>query len=242
MKKINLHTKNQFAILVDPDKADEAYLNELIKYTQIGVDFFLVGGSLLQEDRFEKTICFLKEKTPIPVYIFPGNMLQVSSKADGILLLSLISGRNPEFLIGHHVLASSAIKRANIEIIPTGYILIDGGNVSSVEYMSNTMPIPASKSDIITATALAGEQLGMKAIYLEAGSGAKNSIRLEIIKKVNQCIDIPIIVGGGIRTPEDFADAFLAGANVVVMGTAVEENPSIIEKCLAMKVENAINK
>ncbi|MDD2412759.1 MAG: geranylgeranylglyceryl/heptaprenylglyceryl phosphate synthase [Bacteroidales bacterium] len=239
MKKINLHNKRQFAVLVDPDKADEAYLLKLIQYAQKGVDFFLVGGSLLQKDNFEKTICFLREKTQIPVYIFPGNMLQVSSKADGILLLSLISGRNPEFLIGHHVLASSALKRANIEIIPTGYILIDGGAATSVEYMSNTMPIPASKLDIITATALAGEQLGMKAIYLEAGSGAKNSIRSEIIKKVKQCIHIPLIVGGGIKTPEDVAEAFSAGANVVVMGTAVEENPSIIEKCLTMKVKNS---
>lgn len=235
MKKINLHNKRQFAVLVDPDKANKEYLKDLIQYAQNGVDFFLVGGSLLQEDNFEKTICFLKEKTQIPVYIFPGNMLQVSSKADGILLLSLISGRNPEFLIGHHVLASSAIKRANIEIIPTGYILIDGGSTTSVEYMSNTKPIPVTKSDIIAATALAGEQLGMKAIYLEAGSGAINNVRSEIIKKVKQSIDIPLIVGGGIKTPEDMAEAFLAGANIVVMGTAIEQNPSIIEKCLEMK-------
>ena len=229
MTKFDFSSSRQLAVLIDPDKADRAFLDHVIRYSESKVNLFLVGGSLLNNDNFEKTILHLKENSNIPVYIFPGNMLQVSPKADGILLLSLISGRNPEFLIGHHVVSAMAIKRAKIDVVSTGYILLDGGSVSSVEYMSNTKPIPANKSDIVAATALAGEQLGMKAIYLEAGSGAKNKVRNEIISKVNEITNIPIIVGGGLSSAQDVAEAFDAGANLVVMGTAIENDPSILE-------------
>jgi phosphoglycerol geranylgeranyltransferase len=229
MTKFDFSSSRQLAVLIDPDKADRAFLDHVIRYSKEKVNLFLVGGSLLNNDNFEKTILHLKENSSIPVYVFPGNMLQVSSKADGILLLSLISGRNPEFLIGHHVVSAMAIKRAKIDVFSTGYILLDGGSVSSVEYMSNTKPIPANKSDIVAATALAGEQLGMKAIYLEAGSGAKNKVMAEIIKNVKQNIDIPIIVGGGVSSALDVYEAFDAGANLVVMGTAIENDPSILE-------------
>lgn len=229
MSKFDFSLGKQLAVLIDPDKADRGFLDDVIRCSEAKVNLFLVGGSMLREDNFEKTIVYLKEHSNIPVYVFPGNMLQVSPKADGILLLSLISGRNPEFLIGHHVLAAPAIKRANIDVLPTGYLLLDGGNVTSVEYMSNTKPIPANKSDIVVATALAGQQLGMKAIYLEAGSGAKNKVRTEIIKNVKQNIDIPIIVGGGISSVYDVNQAFDAGANMVVIGTAIENDPNILE-------------
>jgi phosphoglycerol geranylgeranyltransferase len=229
MKKFDFSANSQLAVLIDPDKADKAFLDNVIRCSKAKVNLFLVGGSLLSEDNFEKTISYLKKNSDIPVYIFPGNMLQLSSKADGILLLSLISGRNPEFLIGHHVVSALTIKRSKIKVMPTGYILLDGGNVSSVEYMSNTKPIPANKSDIVISTALAGEQLGMKAIYLEAGSGAKNRVKNDIISKLKQNITIPIIVGGGFSSVLEVNEAFDAGANMVVIGTAIENNPNILE-------------
>lgn len=222
--------KRRLAILIDPDKTDENSLNRIVEQCLTHpVDCFFVGGSLLAGDSFENTILFLKTKTTIPVYIFPGNMMQVSNKADGILLLSLISGRNPDFLIGQHVLAAPIIKKANINVIPTGYILIDSGSRTSVEYMSNTLPIPADKPEIAVCTAMAGEQLGMKAIYLEAGSGAQNKVNVEMIAAVKSNISCLLIVGGGIKTPEDANIAFEAGADIVVVGTAIEQNINLIE-------------
>lgn len=170
----------------------------------------------------------MKENTTIPILLFPGNLLQISNKADGILLLSLISGRNPDLLIGNHVVASSRIKHSKLEVLPTGYILIDGDKPTSVEYMSNTKPIPADKVDIATATAIAGEMLGLKYIYLEAGSGAKNSINENIIKSVKINTDIPLIVGGGIKTVNDVKNAINAGADIIVIGSAVEQNKELL--------------
>jgi phosphoglycerol geranylgeranyltransferase len=171
------------------------------------------------------------------VLLFPGNLLQLSGKADGILLLSLLSGRNPEYLIGNHVLASRFLKRSGIEIIPTGYLLIDGHHLSSVEYVSNTRPIPSEKTDIIVATALAGEQLGLRLIYLEAGSGADTRVREEIVSRVRDTIAIPLIVGGGIKTPEDIRALYKAGANGVVVGSAIEEDYTILPSLAAVRDE-----
>ena len=156
-------------------------------------------------------------------------MLQISNDADGILFLSLISGRNPEYLIGNHVVAAPLLKKSKLEILPTGYILIESGNLTSVEYISNTLPIPANKVDIAVATAIAGEMLGNKLIYLEAGSGAKYHVNKNIISKVKENINIPLIVGGGIKTNEEISEVCKAGADIVVIGTAIEKEPDLLK-------------
>jgi phosphoglycerol geranylgeranyltransferase len=220
-----------FALLLDPDKCERGHLKKLIPIaSQSNVSMILVGGSLVNTD-IKPLIEDIKKQSQIPVVLFPGNALQFSAGADAILLLSLISGRNSDFLIGNHVIVSSAIKRSGVEILPTGYILIDGGVQTSVQYMSNTMPIPASKIDIAVATALAGEQLGLKLIYLEAGSGAKNPVPVEMIKAIRNEITIPLIVGGGLRNPEQVKAAWDAGADMVVVGNALEND---IEKLRLM--------
>ena len=220
--------KRLFALLIDPDKHTSESLFDICKNANDArVDLIFVGGSLLNNN-IDSSIEFIKSHTKIPALLFPGNLLQISDKADGILLLSLISGRNPDLLIGNHVIASSHIKRSNLEVLPTGYILIEGGKTTSVEYMSNTKPIPADKTDIAIATAIAGEMLGLKYIYLEAGSGANNSVNLEMIENVKKNINIPLIVGGGFRTEDDIKKAITAGADIIVVGTALEQKPQLL--------------
>ena len=220
----------KIAVLIDPDKITIEILSSIVKGSiNAKVDLFLVGSSLLMKNSIDFVIDFIKKHTAIPVYIFPGNVLQISAKADGILLLSLISGRNPELLIGQHVLAAPSLKAANFHIIPTGYMLIDSGTSTSVEYMSNTKPIPQNKSDIAICTAMAGEQLGMKAIYLEAGSGSNQPVSTTLIADIRKSISSTLIVGGGIKTAEDARNACIAGADIVVIGTAFEKDPTLIE-------------
>jgi phosphoglycerol geranylgeranyltransferase len=225
----------KFALLIDPDKHND---NSLIKTLTIAnktaIDFILVGGSLVSKP-IDHTVETIKKTSPIPVILFPGSLLQLSEKADGILLLSLISGRNPDYLIGDHVLAAHYLKKSGLEIIPTGYILIDGKSVSSVEYISNTRPIPVEKSDIVIATAMAGEMMGHKLIYLEAGSGADRRVSERVVNEVKKNISIPLMVGGGIRTPEDVMNLFKAGADVIVVGSAVEKDPGILKKLVAVR-------
>lgn len=219
----------KFAILIDPDKADEIYLEKLLKLTMAGpVDYFFVGGSLLVKGSLERTIDYLKKNTPIPVIIFPGQSNQIYDKADAILLLSLISGRNPNLLIGDHVVSAPALKQSGLEIMSTGYVLIDGGVSTSVSYMSGTTPIPANKSEITVCTAMAGEMLGLKNIYLEAGSGAKNPISLETIQQVSTQVNVPIIVGGGITSPEMAYKMAVAGADIIVVGNAIEKEQNVL--------------
>ena len=235
----SLFAKNRkiFSLLIDPEKHRADTLARTVDMAvKVRVDVILVGGSLTSSP-IDDTILSVKQKTEIPVVLFPGNLLQLSSRADGILLLSLLSGRNPEYLIGNHVLASQFIKKSGIEIIPTGYILVDGHYLSSVEYISNTRPIPSEKADIIVATALAGEQLGLKLIYLEAGSGAGDRIREEIVMQVKESISIPLIVGGGIRTAEDIRNLYKAGANGVVVGTAIENDYRVLSSLAAVRNE-----
>ena len=191
------------------------------------VDFLLVGGSLVSTP-IDETIKILKAETDKPVIIFPGNILQISELADGILLLCLISGRNPEYLIGNHVVAAPLLKRSRLEIIPTGYILIENGRSTSVEYISNTKPIPADKTDLAVATAMAGEMLGHRLLYLEAGSGAYEPVKTNLISEVKKNIQIPLIVGGGIQHPDQIRKIFLAGADIIVVGTAIEKNADMI--------------
>jgi putative glycerol-1-phosphate prenyltransferase len=172
----------------------------------------------------------IKKNTSIPVLLFPGSSMQVSKHADGILLLSLISGRNPEFLIGQHVIAAPYLKESGIEILSTGYILIDGGNATTVTYISNTTPIPADKAEIAACTAMAGEMLGLKMIYMDGGSGALNPINSALIKKVKQILTIPLIIGGGITTVEKALEACNAGADIIVIGNAAEKSPELIHQ------------
>jgi putative glycerol-1-phosphate prenyltransferase len=220
----------KIAVLIDPDKITIEILSSIVKGSiKAKVDLFLVGSSLLMKNSIDFVIDFIKEHSAIPVYIFPGNVLQISPKADGILLLSLISGRNPELLIGQHVLAAPNLKAANFDIIPTGYMLIDCGTTTSVEYISNTKPIPQNKSDIAICTAMAGEQLGMRAIYLEAGSGSNQPVSTTLIADIRKSISSTLIVGGGIKTAEDARNACNAGADIVVIGTAFEKDPTLIE-------------
>ena len=229
---MNLNTsKKQIAVLIDPDKTDAKKLVKTIQQAELAkVDFYLVGGSLLLKNNLDEIIDIIKKNSKKKVYLFPGNPSQISAKADGILLLSLISGRNAELLIGNHVLAAPILKQSKLTIISTGYMLIESGTQTTVSYISNTTPIPANKPAIAACTALAGEQLGLKTIYLEAGSGAQNSVSKEIIKAVKKQINIPLIVGGGIRSKEQIETAFLAGADVVVIGTAIENDIKFLEE------------
>ena len=230
-EKFQDKTRKKLAVLIDPDKPTDAQIISIIdKAKAADVDFFFVGGSLLVTDSLDHCIKLIKEHCDIPVLIFPGNSLQISKYCDGFLLLSLISGRNPEMLIGRHVIAAPYLKLYGNEIIPTGYMLIDSGKATSVTYMSDTTPIPHDKDDIAMCTAIAGEMLGLKLIYLEAGSGALMPVSTSMISKVSQMIKIPLIVGGGIKTPEMAADVVKAGADVIVIGTAFEKEPEMLKK------------
>jgi len=229
--------KKVFALLIDPEKQSESSLRQTIEAASQSVaDMILVGGSLTSFP-IDDTILSIKTATRKPVVLFPGNLLQLSVHADGILLMSLISGRNPEYLIGNHVMASLYIKRSGLEVIPTGYILTGGSSFSSVEYMSNTRPIPHDKTDIIVSTALAGEQLGMKLIYLEAGSGSNGTVSTDAISRVTGEIGIPLMAGGGIKTPEDVRRLYQAGAKAVVVGTAIEQDFRVLRSLVAVKEE-----
>jgi phosphoglycerol geranylgeranyltransferase len=214
-----------YLLLLDPDKLDPKNLQGFVaEATTSGVDAFLVGGSLMLSNEFDKMLKVIRESTNIPVIIFPGSLFQISSIADAILYILLISGRNADHLIGNQVVASPIIKRMGLEAISTGYMLIQGGNVTSAEFMSNTKPIPREKADIAAAHAMAAEMIGLKMLYLEAGSGAQLSVPEEMIKKVAKYCSLPLIVGGGIRTPEEAKKKVQAGASFVVTGTIIEEN------------------
>lgn len=230
-EKFQDRSRKKIAVLIDPDKPTDAQILSIVtKANAADVDFFFVGGSLLTTDSLEHCIKVIKANSDIPVLIFPGNSLQISKYCDGFLLLSLISGRNAEMLIGRHVIAAPYLKLFGNEIIPTGYMLIDSGRPTSVSYMSDTTPIPHDKDDIAMCTAMAGEMLGLKLIYLEGGSGAINPVSDSMISKVRQMIDIPLIVGGGISTPEMAAEKAKAGADVICIGTRFEEEPELLQR------------
>ncbi|MCX7984026.1 MAG: geranylgeranylglyceryl/heptaprenylglyceryl phosphate synthase [Bacteroidetes bacterium] len=214
-----------YLVLIDPDKMNGTHLERFIRSAEhTDVDAYLVGGSLLVNHEFEQVLTIIKQHTTKPVIIFPGSLFQVSARADAILFLTLISGRNPDFLIGNQVIAAPILKRIGLEAIPTGYLLIEGGCVTSAEFMSNTRPIPRTKIDIALAHALAGELLGLKLLYLEAGSGAQYSIPPEMISVIHAHCSLPLIVGGGIRTPDEAREKVRAGASFIVTGTIIEEN------------------
>ncbi|MEL7220981.1 MAG: geranylgeranylglyceryl/heptaprenylglyceryl phosphate synthase [Bacteroidota bacterium] len=226
----------QLAVLIDPDKTNRSVILQLCEMAnQGGVDYFLWGGSLVNETQAEYYISLLRAHTAIPIILFPGSIYQLSGHANALLFLCMISGRNPELLIGQHVLAAPRIKRLNLEVIPTGYMYIDGGSRSSVGYMSNTQPIPANKPEIARATALAGKYLGHKLIYLDAGSGALNPVSAAMISGVRKEVeDLPLIVGGGIRSAEQASLALRAGADCIVVGNSLEENPEMLHELVAV--------
>jgi len=231
------------AILIDPDKVSDGHINILTSYAEAcQATFFLVGGSLVKDLSIHHLIPELKQKTHLPVVIFPGSTHQISKDADGILFLSLISGRNPDLLIGKHVEAAPLLKRCEIEVISTGYMLIDSGKYTTAHYISNTLPIPRDKADIAAYTALAGQYLGMKWIYLDGGSGAEYPIPPEMIRAVYNEISIPLIVGGGIKTVEDAHRAWEAGADVVVMGSALEndQDSSLMKEIAKYRTQSSL--
>lgn len=225
-----MQQKKKIAVLVDPDKFNP-YLIEMAD--QCHVDYFFAGGSILTNGNLEECIKAIKKISTKPVVIFPGDNTQICNKADALLLLSLVSGRNPEYLIGQHVSASIKLKKSGLEIIPTGYLLIDGENVSATAYKTQTMPLPSNNPKIAIATALAAEQLGMKLIYLEAGSGAAKCIPAATIAEVKKMITLPLIVGGGIDSPEKAIECFRAGADIIVIGNVLEKYPSLIKTITA---------
>ena len=221
--------KKQLAVLIDPDGITPEAIPALCeRCEQSQVDLILVGGSLITNGFFEACVPLLKGNTDIPIVLFPGNVMQIHQDADAILFLSMVSGRNPDLLIGKHVIAAPALRRSGIEVIPTAYMIVESGSITSVMYMSNTMPIPPDKSNIAVCTAMAAEMLGLRVIYMDGGSGAKNPIPTSMISEVRKNTSGPIFVGGGIRTPEQAAATARAGADVVVVGNAIEKDPGLI--------------
>ena len=220
-----------FALLIDPDQQTESQLKEIISIAEESkVDLIFVGGSLLKTDSLDLCITTIKNQSRIPIVLFPGNTMQINNQADAILFLSLISGRNAEMLIGKQVMTAPILKKTALEIISAGYMLIESGQQTTASYMSNTTPIPHAKNDIATATAMAGEMLGLKLIFMDGGSGAINCISEEMITSVKRSIKIPLIVGGGICSAKQAVKSCNAGADIIVVGNAIEKDSSLINK------------
>ena len=223
--------KKQLAVLIDPDKADNALLDkQLVSLEKAGIELIFFGGSLLTKFELDERIAYIKARSSAKIILFPGSAQQISPAADAILFLSLISGRNPDLLIGQHVVAAPMIRQTKLEVLSTGYMLIDGGKPTTASYISGTLPLPADKPDIAQCTAMAGEMLGLQHIYLDAGSGAQNAISPDMIKAVRKAVDVPLIVGGGMRDVEAAVERAEAGADVIVVGNATEKHPLIIEE------------
>lgn len=220
-------SKPRLAVLIDPDKFDRRLVPLAVS---CNAAYFLVGGSEITSGNFERTIAYLKKHTPLPVLIFPGDLTQISAKADAILFLSLLSGRNPEYLVDIQVRSAPLIRKKKLESISTAYILIDGGTVSATQRVSNTRPIPAGNIKLATATAMAGEMMGMKLVYLEAGSGAKKNVPVRLIREVKKNISVPLIVGGGISSRKQVMQVIEAGADIVVVGNALEKNSDFLHE------------
>ncbi|MFC3976372.1 geranylgeranylglyceryl/heptaprenylglyceryl phosphate synthase [Belliella kenyensis] len=230
-----LNGKKSVAWLIDPDKIKsiDTLKLHLEHAVATGLDFIFLGGSLVSHQKQDNLIRKIKDFSPeIPVILFPGSISQFSPMADGILFLSLISGRNPDLLIGQHVVIAPILARSSVEILPTGYMLVDGGKSTSVHYISQTIPLPRDKADIAVATALAGSFLGLKYFYLDAGSGAHLPVPHEIIHSIKENINAPVFVGGGLDTLEKVKAVFESGADLVVLGNGAEKNPSLLTEVL----------
>lgn len=218
-----------FAVLLDPDKLDDVTFDTILTLSvEHHVDYFFLGGSLLSKYNLPEIVARIKLKTRIPVILFPGGYLQVEPSADAILMLSLISGRNADFLIGQHVIAAPIIKQSKLQVLPTGYMLVDCGKQTTASYISNTVPLPYDKPAIAASTALAGEMLGLKVMYLDGGSGAEKPIHTDMIAAVKNVIACPLIVGGGLNTPAKAVAALEAGADIIVVGTGIEKSAVLL--------------
>ncbi len=227
----NSGSKKSIALLIDPDDLDQLDLTRLLNNAiENKVEFIFVGGSLITSDKLADLVEYIKSYTNIPCVLFPGNAMHVDLNADAILFLSLISGRNPELLIGQHVLAAPLLKKSDIEVIPTGYMLVNSGKPTSVSYISNSQPIPNDKPSIAASTAMAGEMLGFQVIYMDAGSGADEPISTRVIRAVRKNIECPLIVGGGINSVAKAKTAFDAGADVLVLGNGVQKNLALLNE------------
>lgn len=221
--------RKALAVLFDPDDTDERSLIQSLNVClENKVDYLFVGGSLVTSNNLHEVVSMIKSYTDIPCVLFPGNAIQIDASADAILFLSLISGRNPELLIGQHVVAAPVVKRSNLEVIPTGYMLVNSGRPTSASYISNSQPLPNDKPSLAASTALAGEMLGLKAIYMDAGSGAEEPIAPRIIKAVKNNISTPLIVGGGLNTATKAKQALNAGADIIVIGNGAQKNLSLL--------------
>ena len=221
--------QKSLSVLLDPDKVEQDVLLSLLAHTtQYPVDYFLVGGSLVTDYAHKEVIATIRRHTATPVILFPGNPLHIEPSADAILFLSLISGRNPEFLIGQHVIAAPLLKKSGLEILSTGYMLVDGGAQTTVSYVSGTMPLPYDKPGVAACTAMAGEMLGLQLMYLDAGSGARRPVSSAMIAAVRAVVDTPLVVGGGINTDQKAYEALKAGADMIVVGNGIEQNPDLL--------------
>jgi putative glycerol-1-phosphate prenyltransferase len=230
--------KKKLAVLIDPDEVRLGKMDQILEISKRAkVDYFFIGGSLIVNNQLDACLTSIRERCDIPMVLFPGDSYQLSYRADAILFLSLISGRNAELLIGKHIIVAPYLKMSPLEVISTGYMLIDGGVPTTVSYISNTSPIPNNKADVAVCTAIAGEMLGLKCLYMDAGSGAKEPVSIELIDAVSSATSVPLIVGGGIQTPEKARENIEAGADVIVIGSAFEKDPSLIMS-IAKTIEN----
>ncbi|MGI4869690.1 MAG: geranylgeranylglyceryl/heptaprenylglyceryl phosphate synthase [Janthinobacterium lividum] len=222
--------RKALAVLLDPDDFAADRVHQLLAQTrQHPVDFFFVGGSLVLTEHQAALIALLKAEAPqVPVLLFPSHALHVDPAADGILLLSLISGRNPDFLIGQHVVAAPRLRQSGLQLLPTGYMLVDSGRPTTASYISGTAPLPHDKPGIAACTAMAGEQLGLRLMYLDGGSGAQYPVSAAMIQAVREAVEVPLIVGGGLNTAEKIRTALTAGADLVVVGNHLERNPGFL--------------
>jgi geranylgeranylglyceryl phosphate synthase family protein len=236
------HGRKALAVLLDPDDFEPTRIRQLLQLSQQHpVDFFLVGGSLVLTEHQAALIALLKAEAPqVPVLLFPSHALHVDPAADGILLLSLISGRNPDFLIGQHVVAAPRLRQSGLQLLPTGYMLVDSGRPTTASYVSGTVPLPADKPGIAACTAMAGEQLGLRLMYLDGGSGAQNPVPAAMIKAVREAVDTPLIVGGGLNTGEKIYAALAAGADLVVVGNHIERDPNFLADAVAAVRQAAV--
>jgi len=235
LKELHRSGKKAVALLIDPDKFENQQLLKqvLAQALHYPLELILIGGSLMTTRKLSHTIHRMREMTgPIPIVLFPGNVIQLSDKADGILFISLISGRNPELLIGQQVVAAPLLAKTNLEVLPTGYMLVDGGCITSAHYMSQCIPLPNDKPELALATALAGHFLGLGYFYLDTGSGATHPISSELIKALRSRIDSPILVGGGIDSTDKAKTAWQAGADIIVIGNRAEKNPDFLIEVL----------
>ncbi|MES2618697.1 MAG: geranylgeranylglyceryl/heptaprenylglyceryl phosphate synthase [Bacteroidota bacterium] len=240
IQQLKADKKKALAVLIDPDSPIRQ-IAAIAQQCQVHkVDYIFAGGSLVTTGVMAEAIQTIQSHCSIPIYIFPGNELMIDEQADGILFLSLLSGRNPEYLIGKHVVAAPQLAASSLDVVATAYLLIDGGRETSVSYISNTKPIPADKADIAVATALAGKLMGMRCIYMDAGSGADKAISEKMADRVSSQVNLPLIIGGGIRQAETALALYQAGADVLVIGNGVEENDSLIERISKVRNQMAI--